>query len=105
MYGNDFTSNILDDLREQKRKNLAVAVHEPYFGRLDFEEEGTNNVLPLYIGKAGVEDEKKVTPSSSFLGGADCFSFYSFTGGEDTASYEIPSPTGLLRVSFVLSVI
>ncbi|NEW06564.1 UvrD-helicase domain-containing protein [Paenibacillus sp. SYP-B3998] len=93
-YGPDLTEQALEAVREQGRHNLSKAVDEPYFGRLDFQESGTANAAALYIGKAGVEDERTGhllvidwrAPVASL--------FYSFTGGLDAASYD--SPDGLI---------
>ncbi|OCT14331.1 DNA helicase UvrD [Paenibacillus pectinilyticus] len=93
-YGPDLTEQALEALRENGRHNLAKAIDEPYFGRLDFEETGAGAPVPLYIGKAGVEDERNGhllvidwrAPVASL--------FYSFTGGLDAASYD--SPDGII---------
>lgn len=94
-YGPDLTEQALEVLRENGRHNLAKAIDEPYFGRLDFEETGAGSPVPLYIGKAGVEDERTGhllvidwrAPVASL--------FYSFTGGLDAASYD--SPDGMIN--------
>ncbi|MEC0232538.1 HelD family protein [Paenibacillus alba] len=94
-YGPDLTEQALEAARENGRLNLTKAVDEPYFGRLDFQESGTAAANPLYIGKAGVEDERTGhllvidwrAPVASL--------FYSFTGGLDAASYD--SPDGLIE--------
>lgn len=95
--GNDFTEQMLDLQREERKKQLEVARREPYFGRIDFQElpQDTKNVIsgepkPLYIGKAGVAknggNELLVidwrAPAASM--------FYSFAGGDDPAVYESP---------------
>lgn len=88
--GDNITEQALEDARERNRRNLKIAEKEPYFGRLDFREEGKSSAQPLYIGKAGVaeEDEENVmivdwrAPVASL--------FYSFTGGEELAFYEAP---------------
>jgi DNA helicase-2/ATP-dependent DNA helicase PcrA len=94
-YGTDLTEQVLENVREQSRRNLSKAVEEPYFGRLDFQEAGKDTSTPYYIGKAGVEAERSGqllvidwrAPLASL--------FYSFTGGLDAASYE--SPDGLIE--------
>ena len=43
-------------MRESNRQNLRIGVQEPYFGRLDFQEDGKEEVMPIYIGKVGVSD-------------------------------------------------
>ncbi|MFD0587151.1 HelD family protein [Paenibacillus sp. GCM10027627] len=96
--GNDFTEQMLDLQREERKSRLEIARKEPYFGRLDFQEfeQGKEVVKelepkPMYIGKAGVAkngggNELLVidwrAPAASM--------FYSFTGGEAPAAYESP---------------
>jgi DNA helicase-2/ATP-dependent DNA helicase PcrA len=94
-YGDDLTEQALENIRESQRRALAIAGPEPYFGRLDFEEEGKDAPTPLYIGKVGVENidtgELLVidwrAPVASM--------YYSFTGGEEAISYD--SPDGLIQ--------
>ncbi|WP_372812813.1 ATP-binding domain-containing protein [Paenibacillus sp.] len=91
--GQDVSEQVLESIRETKRRNLAQATPEPYFGRLDFQEEGKPEPTPMYIGKFGVEkaDSPELlvidwrAPAASL--------FYSFTGGRDAASYESPDGT------------
>lgn len=94
-YGEDLTEQVLDSIRETNRLNLSIATNEPYFGRLDFQEDEKEYLIPLYIGKVGVADETTGellvidwrAPVSSM--------FYSFTGGDELASYE--SPEGIIQ--------
>ncbi|MCH5584606.1 AAA family ATPase [Shimazuella sp. AN120528] len=89
-FGKDIVEQLLDDQRQQQLKNMEIAQVEPYFGRLDFEEAGNKPITPLYIGKAGIQDENTNelividwrAPVSSM--------FYSFTGSDDPISYESP---------------
>ncbi|QGG56564.1 UvrD-helicase domain-containing protein [Paenibacillus sp. FSL W8-1187] len=88
--GDDFTEQMLDLQREERRQRLEIARKEAYFGRIDFQEEGKPAPLPLYIGKAGVaragSDELLVidwrAPVASL--------FYSFSGGEAPVTYDSP---------------
>ncbi|MFF2482535.1 HelD family protein [Paenibacillus sp. NPDC058071] len=88
--GDDFTEQMLDLQKEERKQRLEIAFREPYFGRIDFEELPDGKRQPLYIGKAGVAkgtgNELLVVdwraPAASL--------FYSFTGGDDAASYESP---------------
>ncbi|MDQ6421609.1 AAA family ATPase [Paenibacillus sp. LHD-117] len=97
--GNDFTEQMLDLQREERKRRLEIARKEPYFGRIDFQElpEGSSDseangdlAKPLYIGKAGVAkgggNELLVidwrAPAASL--------FYSFTGGDASAAYDSP---------------
>jgi DNA helicase II / ATP-dependent DNA helicase PcrA len=94
-YGSDFTEQLLESAREASRQSLAIASPEPYFGRLDFEETGTEQVKPLYIGKTGVQNDVEGEPLVIDWRAPVASLFYSFTGGDDTASYE--SPEGLIE--------
>ncbi|MHA6484265.1 HelD family protein [Paenibacillus sp. strain BS8-2] len=97
--GDDFTEQMLDLQREERKRRLEIARKEPYFGRIDFQELPQNSqtseaegeqALPLYIGKAGVakdgSNELLVidwrAPAASL--------FYSFTGGDAPAEYTSP---------------
>jgi DNA helicase-2/ATP-dependent DNA helicase PcrA len=94
-YGTDLTEQVLESVREQMRRNLAKAVDEPYFGRLDFEETGKASASPLYIGKAGVEDERTGQLLVIDWRAPIASLFYSFTGGLDPTTYE--SPDGIIH--------
>ncbi|CAI6085093.1 HelD family protein [Cohnella sp. JJ-181] len=88
--GNDYTEQTLDAIRQERKERLAASEKEPYFGRLDFREEGRSEPLPLYIGKTGVGegDGHRVlvvdwrAPVSSL--------FYAFSGGAPEVAYEAP---------------
>lgn len=91
--GQDFTEQLLEENRENQRKQLEQSFHEPYFGRLDFEEQGKNKT-PLYIGKVGVGDPDGKEPIVIDWRAPVASLFYSFTGGDD-ASYV--APEGLIE--------
>ncbi len=98
--GHDFTEQMLDLQREERKRRLEIAVREPYFGRLDFQEiavdgnpsrNAEEEPKPLYIGKAGVAKDGGGgellvidwrAPAASL--------FYFFTGGETEAAYQSP---------------
>jgi DNA helicase-2/ATP-dependent DNA helicase PcrA len=42
-------------MRGESIRRLKVALREPYFGRIDFQEHGSAEVQALYIGKVGLE--------------------------------------------------
>lgn len=86
--GDDFTEQALEASREGQRQKLMQSAQEPYFGRLDFEESG-RELMPLYIGKAGVSDAVGKQPMVIDWRAPVASLFYSFTGG-DSASYEAP---------------
>lgn len=107
--GHDFTEQVLEDAREQRRQRLQRASREPYFGRIDIRELNRENKIPLYIGKQGVDlDFKSTLPLSAGSLGIDhddlyplvidwrapvASLFYSFTGGTAPGSYEAPEGT------------
>lgn len=94
--GHDFTEQVLEAGREERRQRLFKSVKEPYFGRLDFEELGTGSSKPLYIGKVGVDREEYTDQPLVIDWRAPVASlFYSFTGGDGPAEYE--SPEGIIE--------
>lgn len=86
--GHDFTEQVLEAGREGQRQQLEKSSREPYFGRLDFEEQG-RELSTLYIGKVGVGDPSGKHPIVIDWRAPAASLFYSFTGG-DSASYEAP---------------
>ncbi|MGZ4134206.1 MAG: HelD family protein [Tumebacillaceae bacterium] len=93
--GDDLTEQVLEDIRENRRRSLHIATPEPYFGRLDFQEAGKEASTPLYIGKVGVEDEDTGQLLVVDWRAPVASMFYSFTGGEELANYD--SPEGLIE--------
>lgn len=93
--GHDVTEQVLESIRENKRRNLEQAAPEPYFGRLDFQESGKLAPTPMYIGKFGIE--KADSPELMVIDWRAPVAslFYSFTGGPEAASYD--SPDGLIE--------
>ncbi|MBE7103741.1 AAA family ATPase [Bacillus cereus] len=94
-YGEDFKEQILESMRESNRQNLRIGVQEPYFGRLDFQEDGKEEVMPIYIGKVGVSDKDTMKPIVIDWRAPVASMFYSFTGGDELAFYQ--SPDGLVE--------
>ncbi|UQZ33015.1 DNA helicase UvrD [Paenibacillus sp. PK3_47] len=94
--GHEYTEQVLEDSREQRRKNLAKLRQEPYFGRLDFQGSDEDERKALYIGKIGVDREQVSDRPLVIDWRAPVASlFYSFTGGSEPASYE--APEGLIE--------
>jgi DNA helicase-2/ATP-dependent DNA helicase PcrA len=89
-FGQDLTEQALDAMRESKQMDLQKALAEPYFGRLDFQESGKAEHLPLYIGKVGVDDNKSNDLLVIDWRAPVASLFYSFTGGTEPAVYESP---------------
>ncbi|PQZ57741.1 DNA helicase UvrD [Bacillus sp. MYb209] len=94
-YGEDFKEQILESMRESNRQSLRIGVQEPYFGRLDFQEDGKEVVMPIYIGKVGVSDKDTMKPIVIDWRAPVASMFYSFTGGDELAFYH--SPDGLVE--------
>lgn len=94
-HGDNYTEQVLESMRELNRQNLRIGVQEPYFGRLDFKEEGHSEPNPLYIGKVGVSDEEAKKPIVIDWRAPVASMFYSFNGGEELAFYQ--SPDGLVE--------
>ncbi|WP_144512315.1 UvrD-helicase domain-containing protein [Bacillus sp. FJAT-22090] len=94
-YGDNYTEQVLEDMREINRQNLRIGAQEPYFGRLDFKEDGQLEPNPLYIGKVGVSDEEAKKPIVIDWRAPVASMFYSFNGGEELAFYQ--SPDGLVE--------
>jgi DNA helicase-2/ATP-dependent DNA helicase PcrA len=88
--GDDFTEQMLDLQREERKRRLDVAFREPYFGRIDFEELPNGENKPLYIGKAGVAKQGSNELLVVDWRAPVASLFYSFTGGEDAATYVAP---------------
>ncbi|HWI66545.1 MAG TPA: UvrD-helicase domain-containing protein [Symbiobacteriaceae bacterium] len=81
----------LERIRLEKIRRLDLAEREPYFGRIDFQEAGTPEAVPLYIGKVGVaraaDNQPEVIDWRAPVAGL----FYtSATGGSDEATYDAP---------------
>ncbi|MFC4810365.1 HelD family protein [Paenibacillus sp. GCM10023250] len=88
--GNDFTEQMLEQQREQREQRLNVAEREPYFGRIDFQEAAKPAPKPLYIGKAGVADQRTNDVLVVDWRAPVASLFYAFSGGEAPISYESP---------------
>ncbi|PZE21776.1 HelD family protein [Paenibacillus xerothermodurans] len=93
--GTDHTEQVLESVRESRRRSLAAAQSEPYFGRLDFQEKGQTSPAPLYIGKVGVEKDASQELMVIDWRAPVASLFYSFTGGSDPVQYD--SPDGLVE--------
>lgn len=94
--GHDFTEQVLEAGREERRQALRKGQPEPYFGRLDFQESGKSEATPMYIGKVGFDREEAGELPMVIDWRAPVASlFYSFTGGNDAASYD--SPDGIIE--------
>lgn len=88
--GNDFTEQMLDIQREERKGRLEIALREPYFGRIDFQELPGDASKPLYIGKAGVAKQGSNELVVIDWRAPVASLFYSFTGGEASVIYDSP---------------
>ncbi|AJY76676.1 HelD family protein [Paenibacillus beijingensis] len=88
--GNDFTEQMLDVQREERKQKLEIARKEAYFGRIDFQENGGAAPKPLYIGKAGVGRQHSSDLLVIDWRAPVASLFYSFSGGEAPVRYESP---------------
>lgn len=91
--GQDFVEQLLEEKREENRQRLALLGNEPYFGRLDFREEGKDEPQPLYIGKRGLDHKQTGQPAIIDWRAPVASLFYSFTGGDAPVTYEAPDGT------------
>jgi len=92
-YGDDFVEMLLDEKREENRRRLEALRGEPYFGRLDFREDGRDSWLPLYIGKRGMSKSGTDEPYVIDWRAPVASLFYTFTGGDEPVAYEAPDGT------------
>ncbi|HWI52106.1 MAG TPA: hypothetical protein VNT01_08185, partial [Symbiobacteriaceae bacterium] len=81
----------LERIRLSNIRRLDLAEREPYFGRIDFQESGTAEAQPMYIGKVGVarasDNQPEVIDWRAPIAGL----FYTTaTGGSDEAAYDAP---------------
>ncbi|MFX3634703.1 MAG: UvrD-helicase domain-containing protein [Candidatus Pristimantibacillus sp.] len=88
--GNDFTEQMLDIQREERKGRLEIALREPYFGRIDFQELPGDALKPLYIGKAGVAKQGSNELIVIDWRAPVASLFYSFTGGDASVIYDSP---------------
>ena len=104
-YGDDLTEQAIDAVRENARRRLASAADEPYFGRIDFHDAAETGIRSLYIGKTGIDNDSG-DPLVIDWRAPVASLFYSFSGGDGTASYESPDGTveGLVYLKRSLSI-
>ncbi|WP_206915525.1 HelD family protein [Alicyclobacillus suci] len=83
----------VEDLTRERFRKLRMAQREPYFGRIDFCANGTDQVEMMYIGKRGVDDPDTAERMILDWRAPAASVFYSFTGQGDVAAYESPEGT------------
>ncbi|CAM3541055.1 HelD family protein [Marinicrinis lubricantis] len=89
-FGDDYTEQVLDAIREEQRMRLTALSAEPYFGRIDFQEPDQDQPKRLYIGKHGLEDTETGDPRIIDWRAPVASLFYSFTGGDQPVIYDSP---------------
>ncbi|MDP4552224.1 3'-5' exonuclease [Alkalihalobacillus macyae] len=91
--GNNVTEQVLESIREENRTSLAIAAKEPYFARMDFQEDD-KELRSYYIGKVGVAHEDSQDSLVVDWRAPVASMFYAFTGWEEDVYYI--SPDGLI---------
>lgn len=92
-FGHDYTEQVLDAMRGENIQHLQALAGAPYFGRLDFQENGSSAAKKLYIGKYGLEGKETSEPWIIDWRAPVASLFYSFTGGDQPVTYEAPEET------------
>ena len=57
-YKDDFMKQMMIDRYKQRIRNLKTIRPNPYFARVDFNEDGASNVDKIYLGKENITDMK-----------------------------------------------
>ncbi|TKD68295.1 HelD family protein [Pseudalkalibacillus hwajinpoensis] len=92
--GDNVTEQVLESIREENRTSLAIAAKEPYFARMDFQEDEKES-RSYYIGKVGVAHEDSQDSLVVDWRAPVASMFYAFTGGEEEVYYI--SPDGMIE--------
>lgn len=79
----------METMRDEAIARLKVAAREPYFGRIDFQEQGAAEPQRLYIGKSGQVEPGTDRPMIIDWRAPVASLFYT-SGGSDRVSYEAP---------------
>ncbi|QQE80138.1 UvrD-helicase domain-containing protein [Alicyclobacillus sp. SO9] len=100
----EVAARVVERLREVHLDGLTRSQSEPYFGRLDFQEEGEARPAALYIGKRGVEDIDDGNRMVIDWRAPVASMFYAFAGQEES-SYETQEGEVRGRVSLKRNVV
>ncbi|WP_273852851.1 HelD family protein [Guptibacillus spartinae] len=92
--GENVTEQVLESIREENRQSLAIAAKEPYFARMDFQEEEKSS-HSYYIGKVGVAHGESQDSLVVDWRAPVASMFYAFTGAEKDVYYL--SPDGVIE--------
>lgn len=95
--GDTFLVEDLMSMTLTKLKKLESATKSPYFGRIDFLSDGSNNAIKIYIGKTTITDEDNKQVTTDWRAPI-CSLYYDSELGQ--ASYIAPSglQTGKLQL-------
>jgi DNA helicase-2/ATP-dependent DNA helicase PcrA len=80
----------VEGMRDEQIVRLQSALQEPYFGRIDFQEQDESHPRPLYIGKRGLEDGQSGDRLVIDWRAPVASLFYAFTGQTTVISYAAP---------------
>lgn len=92
--GDNVTEQVLESIREENRQSLTIAAKEPYFARMDFQEEEKSS-RSYYIGKVGVAHGESQDSLVVDWRAPVASMFYAFTGAEKDVYYL--SPDGVIE--------
>ncbi len=92
--GDNVTEQALESIREENRQSLSIAAKEPYFARMDFQEDEKSS-RAYYIGKVGVADGDSQDSLVIDWRAPVASMFYAFTGPEEDVYYL--SPDGVIE--------
>ncbi len=88
LQGDSFLVEELMSLQATKHRKLKLAESKPYFGRIDFLSDGSNNVAKIYIGKTTIHGKNNENVTTDWRTPI-CSLYYDSDLGR--VSYEAPS--------------
>ena len=88
LQGDSFLVEALMSTEATKLKKLELAENKPYFGRIDFIADSSNNVAKIYVGKTTIHDENNRIVTTDWRTPI-CSLYYDSDLGK--VSYETPS--------------
>lgn len=106
MHGIRATELSLEGRRRYAVWRLRMAAAEPYFGRVDFQEQGAPEIESFYIGKSSLEDVTGHQPLVIDWRAPLATLFYTVPSAGDAVQYDAPGGTicGALRLKRHLAV-
>ncbi len=88
LQGDSFLVEALMSAQATKLRRLELAEDKPYFGRIDFLSDGSNNVAKIYVGKTTIRDKNNGIVTTDWRTPI-CSLYYDSNLGK--VSYETPS--------------